>query len=78
MVELSRGLGASTPGVTVPGRAAVPDRDRTFPVFRLPIRNRVGEVLYWWVWDGEGLTVAPQGSTEDLSIREVMSFDRLR
>jgi hypothetical protein len=35
--------------------ASVPSAAQPFPVFRTPIRDRLGEVVYWWLWDGTGL-----------------------
>ena len=55
------------------GSALVPEADRAFPVFRLPIRDRTGQPVYWWHWDGDGLRLAPEGAPDDLPLREVMS-----
>lgn len=77
MVELAKAIDDGTAKTTVIGRAAVPERYRGFPVFRLPIRNKAGEIVYWWHWDGEGLTVAPEGGDSDLPIREVLPMARL-
>lgn len=33
----------------------LPDEARSFPLFRTPIRDRAGAVVYWWLWDGTGL-----------------------
>lgn len=59
------------------GTYAIPDRDRTFPTFRMPVRDRQGNVVYWWLWDGEGLrfeTGSGPGNDE-LPLREVMPLD---
>lgn len=49
-----------------------------FPTFRTPIRNKQGEIVYWWFWDGFGLTyeteLTPEQST--MPLREIMSPDR--
>lgn len=77
MVELARALKDGTAKTTVIGRADVPARCRDFPLFRLPIRNKGGEIVYWWHWDGDGLTVAPDGGGGDLPIREVLPLRQL-
>ena len=61
------------------GRIAVPDSDREFPQFRTPIRDRSGEIVYWWLWDGETLSHVNAGdaSAAELPIREVVGFDAL-
>ena len=35
--------------------ATVATAAQPFPLFRTPIRDRQGEVVYWWLWDGTGL-----------------------
>jgi len=59
------------------GNFAVPEQYRTFPTFRMPVRDRQGNVVYWWLWDGEGLRLEGEhGEANDsLPIREVMSLD---
>ena len=42
---------------TLAGHAPVPPAHRDFPLFRIPIRDRSGAVLYWWHWDGNGLSL---------------------
>tara|TARA_R110002012_G_scaffold85709_3_gene213612 strand:- start:5752 stop:6207 length:456 start_codon:yes stop_codon:yes gene_type:complete len=78
MVELGRALREETANVTVIGHATVPSADRNFPVFRLPIRNKAGEVIYWWTWDGEGLNVAPEGMDSTMPIREILPSKTLQ
>lgn len=78
MVELSRALSEEGAQARPIGHAPLPEAARTFPLFRLPIRNRDGEIVYWWHWDGEGLSVAPDAGDSDLPIREVMPMARLR
>jgi hypothetical protein len=77
MVELGKALRDDAVKTTVIGRADVPAAARPFPLFRLPIRNRAGEIVYWWHWDGEGLTVAPDAGDSDLPIREVLPVAQL-
>ena len=59
------------------GTAAIPEEHKAFPTFRMPIRNRRGEVSYWWLWDGEGLRYETEldEKAADLPMREVMSVD---
>lgn len=78
MVELSRALSDEAAQTRTIGHAPVPEDARAFPLFRLPIRNRDGEIVYWWHWDGEGLRVAPEAGDSDLPTREVMPMVRLR
>lgn len=78
MVELGRALRDEAVSVKVVGSAAIPQADRAFPKFRLPIRNRAREIVYWWLWDGDGLSVAPEDGGGDLPIREIMPVAALR
>lgn len=78
MVELSRALSEEAAQARPIGHAPLPEDARAFPLFRLPIRNRDGEIVYWWHWDGEGLSVAPEAGGSDLPIREVMPMSTLR
>ena len=78
MVELARALRDDRFPVRLIGHATIPAQDRAFPTFRLPIRNKAGEVVYWWTWDGEGLTVSPDAGETDLPIREIMPVQELR
>lgn len=78
MVELGRVFSEHSADITVIGHATVPSADRTFPVFRLPIRNKAGEVVYWWTWDGDGLNVAPEGMDSTMPIREILPSKALQ
>ena len=78
MVELSRGLRDNGSALRVIGHATIPGESRAFPTFRLPIRNRDGEIVYWWMWDGEGLMVAPEAGETDLPIREILPVAELK
>lgn len=77
MVELAKALKDNTEKTSLMGWAEVPEHYRDFPMFRLPIRNKAGEIVYWWHWDGEGLTVAPDGGQDNLPIREVLPLGKL-
>jgi hypothetical protein len=56
----------------------VPPALADFPTFRTPIRDRDGNIVYWWFWDGRSLrydaTLRPGEDT--LPLREVMSADQ--
>lgn len=78
MVELGRALRDDTVATRIIGHATIPQNDRAFPTFRLPIRNKAGEIVYWWTWDGEGLSVAPEAGETDLPIREILPVGALR
>lgn len=37
------------------GSAKIPKSDKKFPTFKMPIRGKRGEIVYWWLWEGDGL-----------------------
>lgn len=78
MVELSRSLCEKPQTTSLIGRADIPEACRAYPTFRVPIRNREGEIVYWWTWDGEGLAIAPPATDTDLPLREVIPIETLR
>lgn len=49
--------------------------ERPFPTFRMPIRDKQGEIVYWWFWDGRGLTYSSEleEKMNSLPMREVIS-----
>ena len=53
----------------------IPRGERKFPTFRMPIRGKKGEIIYWWFWDGRGLTYSSEleAQQDSLPLREVMS-----
>lgn len=53
----------------------IPKSNQNFPIFRMPIRGKQGEIIYWWFWDGQGLTFSSElvVQQEKLPMREVMS-----
>lgn len=61
------------------GSAALPEDERKFPTFRMPIRDKQGEIVYWWFWDGQGLSYSVEldAIQDSLPLREVMSSARL-
>ncbi|MCC5987068.1 MAG: hypothetical protein JJT95_05250 [Pararhodobacter sp.] len=38
------------------GHAPVPEADSQFPTFSTPIRDRNGDIVYWWYWNGSALS----------------------
>lgn len=58
---------------------ALPEGERAFPTFRMPIRDKQGEIVYWWFWDGKGLSYSVEldAIQDSLPLREVMSSARL-
>lgn len=56
----------------------VPEERRAFPTFRMPIRDKKGEIVYWWFWNGRGLTydVDLDEAQKELPLREVMTGTR--
>jgi len=61
------------------GEVALPEGERHFPTFRMPIRDKQGDIVYWWFWDGHGLSYSTEldATQETLPMREVMSSARL-
>jgi hypothetical protein len=61
------------------GTVELPEGERKFPTFRMPIRDKQGEIVYWWFWDGKGLSYSVEldAIQETLPLREVMSAARL-
>lgn len=59
--------------------ALLPPGERRFPTFRMPIRDKQGNIVYWWFWDGQGLSYSTEldAIQETLPLREVMSSSRL-
>jgi hypothetical protein len=55
------------------GTAQIPKSDRKFPTFKMPIRGKNGEIVYWWLWEGDGLTYTLEDDLrlQDASPREV-------
>ena len=48
-----------------------------FPVFRMPIRDKAGAIVYWWYWDGRSLSfdADPARDDEAIPMREILSAD---
>lgn len=70
-------LGAALAGGRVEGeviaRIAAPQSGR-FPGFRIPVRDRSGAPIYWWLWDGGGVTPCDDdGVLAATPVREVLS-----
>ena len=72
-------LGAALASSRIAGRrigtVPVPAPFRAFPTFRMPVRDRQGNVAYWWLWDGEGLRHVGELDEAQfgLPMREVMT-----
>ena len=60
------------------GNIEIPRSEQAFPIFRMPIRGKQGEIIYWWFWDGQGLTFSSElmEQQEKLPLREIMSSSR--
>lgn len=78
MVELSRSLEKNLNIMSVIGKASIPTACREYPTFRVPIRNKTGEIIYWWTWDGEGLAIAPPATNAAMPLREIIPIETLR
>lgn len=70
---------ASSERVRRIGTAAIPAQCRRFPTFRIAIRDRYGDVIYWWLWDGDGLRYDIHLSEIEAAypMRETLSLDGL-
>lgn len=60
------------------GNVPIPEDQRAFPIFRMPIRDKKGDIVYWWFWDGRGLSYDTEltADQEKLPMREVMTGRR--
>ncbi|MCE7029955.1 hypothetical protein [Jiella avicenniae] len=60
------------------GSYDVPPAISRFPTFRMPIRDKVGQIVYWWLWDGQGLSYETDldDAQSKLPLREVMTAKR--
>jgi len=78
MIPLTTAMARAGAACEVLGNHAVPAEHRDFPTFRMPIRDKQGEIVYWWFWDGRGLSyeVELSRSQESLPMREVMTGKR--
>ena len=76
MAELGGAVGDEG-GARVLGPAPIPAADRDYPAFRVAIRNKAGEILYWWTWADGALSVAEPEEGDGMPVREVMSLDAL-
>lgn len=61
------------------GQAEIPEDHRDFPTFRMPIRDKEGNTVYWWFWDGRGLSYDTEldAAVANLPMREVLTGQRL-
>ena len=50
-----------------------------FPLFRTPIRDRKGAVVYWWLWDGTGLRWCgtDEAQIDTYPLREIIGAEDL-
>jgi hypothetical protein len=50
------------------------------PRFRMAVRDKAGDVLYWWLWDGDTLSVCtdPDEAERALPLREITGAERFR
>lgn len=75
MIPLKSALSRSGARFELVGGADIPEDHRSFPTFRMPIRDKSGEIVYWWFWDGRGLSYDADldANQEKLPLREVMT-----
>ncbi|MHA6344310.1 hypothetical protein [Roseivivax sp. CAU 1761] len=78
MIPLAAALRQAGAECAAVARLDIPEDQRAFPTFRMPVRDKQGEVVYWWFWDGRGLSydVELDARQQDLPMREVMSGAR--
>lgn len=72
-------LGSGNMDAEAIGHVHLPEYATAFPTFRTPIKDRHGDVVYWWFWDGEGLRfdANPGAETDDWPQREVIGAREL-
>jgi hypothetical protein len=78
MIPLATAMRQAGADCEAVARLELPEDQRAFPTFRTPIRDKQGEVVYWWFWDGRGLSYDAEltEAQADLPLREVMSGAR--
>jgi hypothetical protein len=59
------------------GAAEIPEKEKLFPTFKMPIRDKQGAIAYWWYWDGQSLKydTATSPETDGFPLREVMTVE---
>ena len=59
--------------------APVPPNERAYPTFRTAIRNKSGEIAYWWLWDGTTIWFQTrlEERQQDLPWRTVLTSEAL-
>lgn len=78
MIPLASAMTRASATVENLGTYQVPLEHCDFPTFRMPIRDKKGEIVYWWFWDGRGLTYDAEltEAQSALPMREVMTGAR--
>ena len=78
MIPLGTALKRAGASFEIVGNFEVPAAHRDFPTFRMPIRDKKGEIIYWGLWDGRGLSydVELTEAQDALPLREVMTGKR--
>jgi hypothetical protein len=78
MIPLGTALTRASAEFEALGKFEMPPEHRDFPTFRMPIRDKQGEIVYWWFWDGRGLSyhVNLDATQDALPMREVMTGRR--
>lgn len=78
MIPLATALQRAGASFEVLGNFDIPGDHQDFPTFRMPIRDKKGEIVYWWFWDGRGLSydVELTETQQALPMREVMTGTR--
>lgn len=74
MIPLEKALARLDINAKLAGHIEIHASQKVFPTFRMPIRNKTGEIVYWWLWDGEGLSFDTDVDNlhNDLPLREVL------
>lgn len=78
MIPLGSALLRAGARYEVLGAADIPEDQRAFPTFRMPIHDKHGEIVYWWFWDGRGLSYDADldAVQEKMPLREVMTGEQ--
>lgn len=72
LYPLGAALAAGRIAGRVVARLALPPALAAFPAFKTPVRDRDGAPIYWWLWDGGGVTpCADEAALARAPLREV-------
>lgn len=79
LLPLKKAVGRDGAPLAVVGWQPVPPSQKRFPTFRMAVRDRQGNIVYWWLWDGAMIWHQKELSSDQqqLPFRAVLSLDEL-